>query len=254
MWKHALNVWSITLFQNFRLTAELIILFTLLNFLFLIPVMNVFAFFIHNVVNFSLIIYFSKLYLKVKGNEEEYKREIERTKLAQALKTYLPHAVTLTFATYAMTVAYLILLFVSLLILGLITGITVFTFGTDFIIAYLIFIVLLLILYFWIITSYPVFFARTVIEGQTPRDFFFLFLTAPFSKLLWKLAFSLEVLFSSFVIGFFSLFIFLFQFVMSHLFPPLFFLTYFVAFSNTLLIYLFGVISVSYLLWKREGK
>jgi len=254
MWKHALKVWLVALFHNFRLTAELLILFILLNFFFLVPVINAFSFFIHNVINFSIIIYFSKLYIKVKGDEKRYEEEIERTTLLQALRTYLPHAITLTLATYAMTTAYLVILFVSMLIVGVITGITLLNYGTDIIIAYLVYLLLMLILYFWIVTSYPAFFARTVIEGETPKDFFFLFLTAPFSKLLWKLSFSLEVFFSSFVIGLISLFVFLIQSILSYLFPPLIFLTYFVAFANFLLIYLFGVVSVSYLMWKREEK
>jgi len=253
MWKHTLKVWSITLFHNLRLTLELLVLFSLLNVLLLIPVVNAFSFLIHSVVNFSFIIYFSKLYLKVRGNEEKYEEEIKKITVLEALRTYLPHAFTLTLATYAMTVVYLIILFILVLLFGIITGISLFN-HADFIIAYFFFLIFMLILYLWIVTSYPAFFARTVIEGETPKDFFFLFLTAPFSKLLWKLSFSLKVFLSSLVIGFVSLLVLVIQWLLSLLFPPFLIFTYFVTFSNFLLVYLFGVVSISYLMWKREER
>ncbi len=248
LWKKSFRVWLIALSQNVNFTLFILLFFTLLNFVILIPLIGLFSFFIQNLINFSLIILFSKIYLKVDGDEEAFRREIENLKYNDAF-SYIREAFMLTVATYLMSIGILIIVVAFLLILGLVFGISFLAFGTVlpplFILLGLVFA---LVIYFSIVTSYPSFFARTVIEGRKPQDYFTLFLTAPFSKLLWKLSFSFEVFLSSLIIGAISLFIFLAHSLLTFLFPPIGLFSYFITFVNLLLVYLFGVVSIHYLL------
>ncbi|GAB6066560.1 hypothetical protein JCM9492_16550 [Aquifex pyrophilus] len=248
LWRRTLRIWLIALSQNASFTLFILLLFTLLNFVILIPLIGVFSFFIQNLINFSLIILFSKIYLKVDGEEEAFRKEVEKLRYGNAF-SYVREAFMLTVATYLMSIGVLIIVVSILLLLGLIFGISLLTFGTAPSPLFLLLgLIVALIIYFSVVTSYPSFFARTVIEAKKPEDYFTLFLTAPFSKLLWKLSFSLEVLLSSFIVGAISLLIFIAQGVGTFLFPPIGLFSYFITFVNLLLIYLFGVISVHYLL------
>ncbi|NPA32143.1 MAG: hypothetical protein GXO04_00805 [Aquificae bacterium] len=254
MWKKTLRVWFITLTQNPSLTSGLALLFTALNLLFVLP-LGVLSLLLQNLITFSAIIYFSKLYLKTKGDEEAYKKGVKESSLSDVILSYMPHALFLVLANYALLISLFVLLVMAFILLGLLVGTSLLAFGTapsgTLVLVYVLFF---LFLYFSVVTSFPAFFARTVVEAKKPSDYFILFLTAPFSRLLWRISFSFELLVSSLIVGAVSLFLLIFKFLLVRLFPPLVLLTYFFGFVNLLLVYLFGVVSVSHFVWRGEER
>jgi len=253
MWKKTLTLWKITLLENpsFTLFATLTYLF--LNFLFLVPIINVFNFFVESVVTFSLLICVSNLYLSVKGEIQAHRESIRTLNTFQCMKKNLAKAVALSLAHAVMGGIAIFFVFLGLLIIALITGVSYLIFSTipplEVLIPYLVF---LIFVYFAVVTSYPAFFARVIFEAKSTTDYFFMFITAPFSKLLLKISLSLDLFISSLIIASISLLLTLFKLFVMWLFPLSIILVSFIAFLNALLIYLFGVVAVGEFVWKEK--
>lgn len=253
MWKKTLTLWKLIVFDNPDFTLSVALLYFLLNFLFLVPILNIFNFFIESVVTFALLICVSKLYVAVEGNVRAFKEELSRLNAFRCVRTFWKEAVAVSLAHIVTGILSLFIIFLGLAIIALITGTSFIFFNFAMpawaIVLYLVF---LLFVYFSIVTSYPSYFARVIFEAQTPKDYFFKFITAPFSKLLLKMSFSLDLLFSSLIISFFSLLLTLFKIFVTYFFPISILFVSFFAFLNMLLVYLFGVVAVGEFVWKRK--
>ncbi|NPB08633.1 MAG: hypothetical protein GXN96_06870 [Aquificae bacterium] len=244
-WKKTLRTWYLSLVANSSLTLQIALLFFLLNFLIIVPLVAPFTFFLQNLLNFSLILFFGKAYLSAGGDERTYEEKLKAVSSLREPLSYLKESFFLVLAQYVMTALLLVFLLIALIAAGAVLGISLLAFGTTppwW--ALLLYGVIVLFLYFSIATSYPLFFARALLESSNPRDFFLKFLTAPFSSLLLRMNFSLELFLSSLVISTFTLVLFLVQWVLYYLFPPAVLFSYFFTFVNLLLLYLFGLISL----------
>lgn len=253
MWKKTLTLWKITLLENPRFTLFAILTYFFLNFLFLVPLLNVFNFFVESVVTFGLLICVSNLYLSVKGEVQAYRESMRTLNTFQCMKENLAKAIAVSLAHMVMGVIALLFVLLGLIIIALITGVSYFIFSTipppEVLTPYLVFLVFV---YFAIVTSYPAFFARVVFEAKNAVDYFFMFITAPFSKLLLKMSLSLDLLISSLIIASVSLLLALFKLFVMWLLPLSIIFVSFFAFLNALLIYLFGVVVVGEFVWKKE--
>ena len=253
MWKKTLTLWKITLLENQSFTLSIALTYLFLNFLFLVPLVNVFNFFVESVVTFCLLICVSNLYLSVKGEVQAYRESIRTLNTFQCIKENLAKAVAVSLAHAVMGVVALFFVFLGLIIIALITGISYLIFSTipplEVLIPYLVFLVFV---YFVVVTSYPAFFARVVFEAKNAVDYFFMFITAPFSKLLLKMSLSLDLLISSLIIVSISLLLALFKLFVMWLLPLSIIFVSFIAFLNALLIYLFGVVAVGEFVWRKE--
>ncbi len=251
MWRKTLALWKITLFDNLTFTLSVALTYFLLNFLFLIPLINAFNFFVESLVTFGLLVCISKLYVNVRGDVQAFRDGVINLKAFHCIRNNILEAVALSFAHILMGIVALFLVFLGIVIIALITG-TSFLLFNDFppLWVLTIYLIFLLLVYFSIVTSYPFFFARVIFEAKIPKDYFLMFVTSPFSKLLFKMSFSLDLLISSIIIGFISLILTLLKIFITWLFPfSLLFVSFFV-FINILLIYLFGVVAVGEFVWK----
>ena len=250
MWKKTITLWKIILFENPNFTLSVALIYSLLNFLFLVPILNAFNFLIESVITFSLLICVSKIYVNVSGNIEGFKKKIINLNAFQCVRNYLLEAVALGFAHMIMGVIALFFVFLGLMIIALITGTSFLVFNAVpplWVLAF--YLAFLLFVYFSIVTSYPSFFARVIFEAKTPKDYFFMFITAPFSKLLFKMSFSLDLFVSSLIIGGISLLLTLFKVFITWIFPISILFVSFLVFINMLLVYLFGVVAVGEFVW-----
>ena len=252
MWRKTLTLWKIILFENPNFVLSDALTYFLLNFLFLIPLLNAFNFFIESIVTFGLLICVSKIYAKAKGDIKAFRKGLEGLNAFVCVKENFLEAVALSLAHMVMGVVALFFVFLGLMIIALITGTTFLIFNTvPPLWALALYLAFLLFVYFSIVTSYPSFFARVIFEAKTPKDYFFMFITAPFSNLLFKMSFSLDLLASSLIIGGISLLLTLFKVFITWLFPASILFLSFLVLINILLVYLFGVVAVGEFVWKR---
>ena len=250
MWRKSITLWKIILFESPNFTFSVVLTYFLLNFLFLVPILNAFNFFIESIVTFGLLICLSKLYVEARGDIKAFKKNLEELNAFICVKENFLEAVALSLAHMVMGVVALFLVFLGLLIIGLITGTAFILFdATPPLWTLIIYLTFLLLVYFSIVTSYPSFFARVIFEAKTPKDYFFMFITAPFSKLLFKMSFSLDLFVSSLIIGGISLLLTLFKVFITWIFPISILFVSFLVFINMLLVYLFGVVAVGEFVW-----
>jgi len=252
-WRKTLRIWYLSFFTNPSLTLLVVFLFFSINFFILLPIIGLFTFLLQNIFNFSLIIFFSKVYIESKGSEEEYVRKLRAVRIFKVPFLFIREAFLLVIAQYIMTTLLVLFVVFALLIAGAILGISLLAMGsTPPWWAFLLYIAILIFLYFSIATSYPFFFARVLAEAQEPGDYLKKFLTAPFSRILMKMNFSVELMISSLIISGISFILFLVQFLLYTFIPATVLLAYFFTFANLLLLYLFGVISLFNFLWKGD--
>lgn len=250
MWRKSITLWKIILFESPNFTFSVVLTYFLLNFLFLVPILNAFNFFIESIVTFGLLICLSKLYVEARGDIKAFKKNLEELNAFICVKENFLEAVALSLAHMVMGVVALFLVFLGLLIIGLITGTAFILFdATPPLWTLIIYLTFLLLVYFSIVTSYPSFFARVIFEAKTPKDYFLMFITAPFSKLLFKMSFSLDLFVSSLIIGGISLLLTLFKVFITWIFPISILFVSFLVFINMLLVYLFGVVAVGEFVW-----
>jgi len=243
LWRKTINLWKIALTANGGLFIKTLGAFTLLNLLFFTPLQPL-SVFLQNLLTFSLITYFSKLYLEVK-EERAFKERVLTTEFGEASTKYLLHALALLFAQYVMSFLLVVFVVAALFFILSLFGLTFVVFGATLPSwAVFLFVLVVIFLYFSMATSYPLFFARAVVEGRDPKDYFVKFLTAPFSPLLMKMGFSLPLLVSSLIVSAIVLGLFVLQFILYHLIPPTAVLSFFFTYANLLLVYLFGVVSL----------
>ncbi|NPB07283.1 MAG: DUF4175 domain-containing protein [Aquificae bacterium] len=243
LWRKTLNLWKLALTANADLAVKTFLAFLLLNLLFFTPLQPLAAF-AQNLLTFALIIFFGKLYLS-NPEEKTFLARLMAASFGGAVKPNLLPALALVLAQYVMTFLLLVFLVAGLMLVAALFGVTLFVFGTALPLwAVGLLVVALVFLYFSMATSYPLFFARALIEAKDAKDYFIKFLTAPFSPLLLKMGFSIPLLTSSLIVSAVALLLFVVQFLLYHLLPFTTVFSFYFTYANLLLIYLFGVISL----------
>ncbi len=246
---------KIILFETPSFSLNVLFIYLFLNLLFLIPLINAFNLLVESIITFSLLICVSKLYVETKGSVKSFKRKLNDLNPISCIRKYLLESLALGFAHLVMGVLALFLVFLGLLLIAILTGTSIFLFNfTPPLWLLAIYLVFLIFVYFSLTTSYPTFFARVIFEAKKPREYFYLFITAPVSKLLLRISFSFDILISSLVVGFASLLLTLFKLFLLFVFPPSILLVSFLAFINMLLVYLFGVVMVGEFVWKKNRR
>ena len=198
---------------------------------------------------FSYVVWVSKTYVAEKGNLQKVATAIGEVSLVKVVKGYPSVVLGVMVAQLILGVVAFILSIVILSIGGvwyvvmpLVSGE-----GEVSLIGVLIAVLVSALLYFSLVSSFPIFFGRAILRGKGFGDTLRFFISSLWSELSWKTFLNLDYLISSLIISAIVLVMILLNFLLMIL-PFGLFLSPVVSFLTLHLAYIFGSVAVFKLL------
>ena len=229
--------------ENYRITLPLLSLLIFLSALTLIPAVASLAILLSSYLMFSWTLFVAKSYVRAGGRFEELRAVLRRTTFGQAVSGYVLETVAVLVAQTALGI---LALFIALVVftaggvwsvlLPLLEGEVVSWTGL------LLSAFLAFFLYFSLVSSFPLFFGRAVLEGEGFRSTLRLFIESLYRGLSWRIFVNADYLKSSLLISLLSLLFILLHGILL-LLPFAFFVGSVLSFLTLHLLYIFGTVA-----------
>ncbi len=243
MWRDTLKVIKVSLFEKPSLTATLFGAVVLLTLLAPVPVLGQLAFLLNLILVFSFLVFTSKVFLRCEGDLARMTLEFRRSSLATVVGSWFLETLGVLVGHLVLWVLAALLAFILFLIGGSVFLVLPLIKGEGIGWTGLIgTVVLAVVLYFSVVTSFPIFFGRSMVRGSGFWGTFYTFLSSLVAEISWRTILNCDYLRSSVVISLFVLLIFLLNLVFV-LAPFLFFLSPLVGLLALHTAYTFGTVA-----------
>ncbi|MDQ7037660.1 MAG: hypothetical protein Q9N26_00465 [Aquificota bacterium] len=243
MWGFTLQVIKISLLEKPAFSVIFFTLLILLTLSFPVPILGQLLFLLNLFLVFSFITFTSKTVVLHGGDMVRVRQEFRRSGVLRILFSYVPETLGVLVGQFVLTLgAILVALIVlvaggsSFLIAPLIRGEEVSWWGV------LGTLVLCALLYFSVVTSFPLFFGRAVLRGSGFSATFVKFVSSLFFEVSWKTVFSCDYMRSSLVLSFVVLGLIMLDVLLLSL-PPLGVLSPVISFLCFHIAYTFGTVA-----------
>ncbi len=181
------------------------VLFLLLSSFSLIPPFTLLFPLLYYYISFSYVVYVSKKYLESNGSEEKLRNHL-RENLKVYITSYPGETVAILIGQLFLTVLAFIVAFTVVVVSGawlivkpLLEGGEVSLWGM------VIGVLIALLLYFSVVTSFPIFFGRAMLRGEGFGSTLQSFITSLYAEISWKTMLNWDYLKSSVVISLMAL-------------------------------------------------
>ena len=242
-------MWKISLSSNPSLSLPFLGVVILLSLSFPVPLMGQILALLNSFLIFSYVVWVSKTYVAEGGDLQRVATAIGEANLIKVVKEHPSVVLGVMVAQLILGVVALILSIVILslggvwyVLMPLVSGE-----GDVNLLGVLLAVLVSLLLYFSLVSSFPIFFGRAILRGKGFGDTLRFFISSLWSELSWKTFFNLDYLVSSAVISAIVLAMILFNLLLMIL-PFGFFLSPVISFLTLHLAYLFGSVAVFKLL------